>query len=93
LVVFLARGEGLWLGLAAVCEAAEVDALVGPDDDGTFVVSELVGDPPLQETRINSIGSIHDVFTQPSIHPASASRLVRWTSEAAGLGTAERAHF
>jgi hypothetical protein len=67
LVVFLARGEGVWLGLTAVCEAAEVDALVGPDD-GAFVVSEVVGDTPLQETRINSIGSIHDVFTLTSIH-------------------------
>ena len=67
MVVFLARCGGVWLGLAALCEAAEVDALVGADD-GTFVVSELVGDPTLQETRISSIGSTHGVFTQPSIH-------------------------
>ena len=66
-MVFLARGVGLRLGLAALGEADETDAFVGTDD-GAFVVSELVGDPMLQETMISSAGSTHGAFTQPSIH-------------------------
>ena len=68
LVVFLARCVGVWLGLAGLCEADEVEAVVGTDG-GALVMPELVGDPTLQETMISSIGSAHGVFTtQPSIH-------------------------
>ena len=66
-MVFLARGVGLRLGLAALGEADETDAFVGTDD-GAFVVSEPVGDAMLQETMISSTGSTHGAFTQPSIH-------------------------
>jgi len=88
LVVFLARCEGVWLGLA-LCEAAEVDALVGTDD-GTLVVSELVGDPTLQETRISSIGSTHGVFTQSSIHRDLCASTRPLDVLGSPMGTAER---